>query len=149
MPTKPITRPVTITPAMSAASYTTGQTIGGANKVSLSSPNGEGAVLAAMILTDVDNQNCAIDAFFFSTQPTVADKSTFAPTAAQVKTCLGKASVLGANYISVGAAGSIVQTADQEVALPGTFWVVLVARGSATYTTTSSLTLQVGLKADS
>lgn len=149
MPTKPMTRPVTVQPTISASSYSSGQTIGGANSVALPSANGEGAVLDSLVLTDVDSQNIAIDVFFFNVKPTVTDKQTFAPTAAQVKGCLGKVSLLNTGYVAVGASGSLVQSLSIELALPGTFWVVLVSRGSATYTSVSSLTLQVGLKADS
>lgn len=148
---QPLNRIYPVAPTITAGAYSSGQNIGGATRVDLAgigAANGSGGVLYSLNLSDVDSQSADIDVFFFSAQPTVTDNQTFAPTKAQVKRCLGVVHLATANAIAVGANGKNVMSANIGLMLPASFWVVLVARGAATYASTSSLTLSAGVLSD-
>lgn len=156
-----ITQTITVTPLMTASSYSSGFQVGGIMELkpairqdTSAGPNfvGIGASeLVEITILDKASQNSAIDIFFFNVSPTLisTDHTAFNLTDANlVAACIGVVSV-GLAY-SASASNSVSSTPNlnKPLQVPGTsatptsIFAVAVIRGAPTYTSTSDLQFQ-------
>jgi hypothetical protein len=138
---------VAVTPAISAAAYSAGQTIGGVMAFAgMASTGADGGILQSITATDGDGQGAAVDLYFFSA--TLANppgnKATWAISDADRATFLGHVSIAagdwktdnGKSLACVRSVGLLYKLA----AGLSTLYVQAVNRGTPTYTGTGKLT---------
>lgn len=160
-----ITRILSVTPTITSGSaYVSGYQLGGIMSIPLAvreefnSLQGQSQLVDITVL-DNSSQNSAIDFFLFSSLPTLAssDHSAFDITDANlVATCIGVVSILGTTYSGTASnsvssttnLGKIIQVPSTKATPATTLYVVAVARGTPTYTSTTALQFQFGLYID-
>lgn len=142
---------VTLAAVTSAAGYTTGKIIGTPQKLSnvFHSDKGQ-ATLTSLCLIDSDKQSSSMDLLFFSSNPSAqTDGASEATSAADIKAKLiGVVKVLNSDFVTL-ANSSVVTLKQIGLKVQGELrskdlYVLLVCRGSPTYTSTNSLTLKLG-----
>lgn len=146
---------ISVSPVVSATTYSSGQVIGGliafANAARTSGGTG---LIQAVSATFLSGAIPSLDIIFFNSQPsasTINDAATFAIASANMVNIVGVAHVNDSALLGTSAP-SIVQ-ADQ-LALPfdlsggTTLYAALVARSSATLTSTSDMTVTVSILQD-
>lgn len=147
---------VTITTSTSPA-YSTGDQIGGINTIANAVVrNFKTGTLIDVVIIDKDGQNAAIDVYLFSASPTLVstDNAAFSISDSEAAAkLLGFVSVAATDYSST-AQNSIASPAApkpiviQPSAESTSIYAVLVSRGTPTYTSTSALTLKLGIAKD-
>ncbi len=157
-----LTEILTVTPVITAGAYTAGMQVGGILtfagivRQDANMPFGTTECVEVTIL-DADKQDCAFDLKFFNKSPVLSsvDHQAFAISSANQKD-------QSIGYVPIGSAYSDNATnsasSDRNlnkplqipntVANPTNVYGVLVCRGTPTYTTTSSLQLQVAFFLD-
>lgn len=140
------TMSLAVSPVISAAAYTAGQTIGPVMQLTgmvLEGPNS--GVLQSLRVTDKAKQNAAIDIIFFSAVlgTPFADRVTFAPAAADLPKLLGHVSIASSDY-SQFSANSIATRLNVGLgivlaAASTTLFCQAVSRGTPTYASVSDL----------
>jgi hypothetical protein len=144
---------------VSTSAYASGDSIGGAVKLSRLLEQYGAGVLKNVVVIDKDNQKPALTIFFFDRPPAATDNAAFSPTAAEIARCIGMVPVASADYTTVGSrAVANVDCADVLQARPdtagdptqaaGDIWAVLVTTSTPTYTTTTGLDLRLGVLLD-
>lgn len=151
----------------SNGTYVTGMVIGGASTIQLAKPGSviQGVQLVDVTVSDSSGQSVAMDLFFFNgpTGPAInrsnvngalsPDKRAFAPEEASIaQSCVGVVSIVAGDYAGVGLGGGIATKQVTNLSLQpdnstGSFYVVPVIRGTATYvgsTAPAALTLKFG-----
>lgn len=120
---------------------------------------GIGTLLSLSVL-DPAKQDAALDIILFSQAPSVgADKSNWAPTAADLTTILGVVKVSATTPYSDGTARSVGTITNLKLKLKATkvsqaqnnssIWVLVVSRGTPNYgASAATLALQVGIDQD-
>lgn len=134
-----------------AGAYAAGNVVGGLltidNSGIVRSPIDEPQLSAKLSdVSVIDNANQAIDAdiFLFSQAPASAmnDKAAFAPSAADLKNCVGVLHVVAADYIAAGGSAKVAAGPNQRnlnivmkpsVAGATALYAVVVTRGTPTY----------------
>lgn len=146
-------------PGVTAVAYASGDQLGNPIVIDNASgqpgpirENGLGAILRSLALYDRDKQSAIMDILFFNQNPVslaAGDHSTFAPTAADLKNCIGVVSIGSADWIDAGANGGVANIPPSRLrqvlkpALGGqvtALYAVCVLRGAFTFANT---TLQI------
>jgi hypothetical protein len=170
MSLKPVVYAVTPTITPSVA-YSSGQCVGGLQKVSSPSAGGNIAVLDSLTIVDVANQKAPLTVMFFDADPTAATPTAATPTAATPTPAtvadgsafafgsssprfIGKVDVAAGSYETIGgeaiAALTNLRLVLQVTTPPGalaTLYAVVVTTGTPTYQHASDLTLRYGFTA--
>ena len=149
----------TVTVSTSPA-YTAGDVVGGALAITsaatrVSSNKGGTAVLLSLSVIETGTQKPALDILLFSALPTGTYTDNVAPTisTADIANCMGKVSVLAADYNTVGTL-SIATLAVGVVIAVGTavasttIYAVPVTSGTPTFSATTSLQIKFGFLQD-
>lgn len=150
------TKVVSVTPTISAASYSSGNQIGGIMQLSdvirQESNAGFGtSELVGVTILDKAAQSIAIDLFLFNVSPILVstNNTAFDLTDANLALqCIGIVSVGTAYSASSSNSASSTQNLNKVVQIAGTssaptsVFAVAVARAAATYTSTSDLVFQ-------
>lgn len=149
---KAYTKNIYLTPAVTASSaYSTGQVIGGL----LTFQGTQAGIVVDAAVLEIDQQSVVMELWLFNAKPSViADKGTFTLSDADYAKQAGYISFPTANIAS-DTNGSVHYVAAQGVAVrgpivngQGTFYGYLVNRGTPTWSTTSSVTVKVGMLSD-
>jgi hypothetical protein len=146
---------IKLTPTLTVAgAYAIGDVIGTPNKASnaVDSVGGQ-MIIRSVSLVDAAKQNQPIDLIFFDDLPTLSnpDNGAFALTDAEMLSkCIGKISVLAADYADA-AASSIASKIDLSLVLQAVhgkrdIYCVAVSRGTPTFTA-GDLKILLGLEA--
>lgn len=136
------------TPTIQAASYVTGNAIGGLLTFSNAANGGFAKLLSAVVL-DKANQKIACDLLLFSqTFTATSDKSAIAISAADLANMIGVISFSTGDWVSAAASTNAIATKYNLNlaaigAIDNNLYGQLVARGSATYVSTSDITVKV------
>jgi hypothetical protein len=137
--------PLAWVPVIQAAAYVTGNCVGakfqvtdGANVSDIK------ALIQSIVLTDKDKQNLAIDIVLFNDNPsgsTLTDKAAAVIAAADLPKVIGLAQVTSWTADGIGFVGNLAMP----VYVTGgkSLYAVLIARGAATFTSTSSVSVQL------
>ena len=150
-----ITTVTSVTPTITAGSYTTGKVIGGLITLSAGkTPGAATGIIHDVLISDLSNQKAPIDVFFFNANPTsstLTDGSTFTVNAADITKFAGVCSILATDWVSDSAHG-FTNKLNQGIAFgsggTGTIYAVMVIRGSATFSGTGDLTLKIKVLQD-
>jgi len=149
-------RLLSVAPTLSLTAYADGDQIGSAMElVNALDNNGDtGAVLSVTIIDKIQ-QNAAIDIHLFNAQPVIAssdnsplnisDAEMTAKYLCRISMPSNQYSNLSANSVATLAGiGAFVQGAGGSKSL----WAVLQSRGTPTYTSSSDLTVKIGMVQD-
>lgn len=112
------------------------------------------ALLKSITIIDKSKQKASIDILFFDDEPTnaVADNSAADISDAEmIDKCLGYVNVPAASYVDLSASSIATVKAVDFVLKTNAdsskgIWLVLVTRGTPTYTSTSDLMLKLGIQ---
>lgn len=160
MSRNPITDLVSQRPTISAnQAYQANDAIGGVMQFTIpveSTVNGGGGMALSLVIIDLLKQNPALVVFFFDTAIAgTADNAAFAPSAAELLTCIGHVIIAATDYQAAGANGSIVTKAPLDFALAPpdstgakTIYAQAMVTGTPTYTATNQLMFRLGQLAD-
>ena len=150
------TAQVSFTPTITSGSaYSAGYTMGGIQTISnaMRVSSGKGTI-ASLLVTDASNQKSAIDILFFDSTPsggTYTDRAALVLAAADLPKLVRKVSVAASDYVTYGsyAIADIGAICKAISANGGTsLYALIVCQGTPTYTSTSALSLKVGLYRD-
>jgi hypothetical protein len=152
------------TPTIDTAAFSAGDNVGGRNLIDGLGPFGTG-VLKHVTITDFDNQKAALTIVFFDTLPagTFTNNAAFPSlVAADLARVIGKVEVAASDYTTINGravatvATSIVLWGAQPTPAPDgasgsdkrSLYYAIQTSGTPTYTTTSSLGVQLGFLLD-
>ena len=146
---------VTLTNTLPA--YSSGDQIGSLQEIEFFPRELDLAELCSVTVVDKAKQKAAIDLLFFNENITVAstDNAAADVTDAQMAAnCLGKISVAGADYVdlanssvaTVGNLKTILKNSSAYKAKQKKLYMLVVSRGTPTYTSTSDLTIRLGAR---
>lgn len=138
-----------------AAAYASGDVVGGLLEIRVSGPmQGVGALLAAVILTDLAKQSIAIDLILFGENPsgsTFTENGAITIADADLPKYIGTVHVTDYTAFADNSAATATPNTPGSnlpisVVLPpsGSLYGVLVVRGAPTYASTSDLKLRLG-----
>lgn len=145
---------ISVDPTIYAGGYTTGMDIGGKITIAnaVTSTGGTG-IINSIVLTDKAKQNLPVDVVFFSSDPsstTITDDFTLTVADADLVNIIGSIPVSSLDYINF-ADNSVATVKNQGLSFSSTtttIYAAVVARGSATYASTSDLRLKVKIYKD-
>jgi hypothetical protein len=116
--------------------------------------DGGQALLQSLVVTDKAKQKSDLDIFFFDEAPATsvgADQAAFALADTDLAKCLGSVTVAAADYKDSSAA-SVATLKNIQLMLQAkrgakarSLYLVVVSRGTPTYTSASDLSLKLGL----
>jgi len=154
---------IEVTPVIDTAAYATADHLGAVQVLTNAlQDRGHTANLTSVSIVDNDSQNLEMDLLFFGgvVVPTSADNAAADVSDAQLtgQKYLGHVSVVAADYIAL-ANGSVASVRNLDLKLEGlknadatpndkNITVFAIARGAATYLTTTSLKFLYGLEKD-
>lgn len=150
------TKTVTSTPTItSGAAYSSGNLVGGKGTLSNSvRPGILSGMISSVTIMDKSTQNADMDVIFFNADPsgtTYTDRAAYAPTDADMQKVICRVQVRDKDTFSANG-----QAYAQNVNCPfnlasnsaNILYYVFVVRGTPTYTSTTDLTLSVGILQD-
>lgn len=136
------------------AIYASGDQIGVVMKLENALQDTKGmAFLRSIIALDKSKQKAAFDVFFFNQAPVnaVADNSAADISDAEMAKCLGSVSVVAGDYADLANSSLATKSGlglllKGETAMSKDLWILVVSRGTPTYTSVQDLTLKLALE---
>lgn len=140
----------TVTPTISTSIYASGDVVGAPVEIADAVLSTKGiAILRTLVVLDKSNQKSAIDILLFNQNPgsVGSDNAALDLSSAQLDMLIGRISVAAAEYTTLKAATNAEATKLLEMLIPAktkstSIWVLVVSRGTPTYTTTTALSLK-------
>ena len=127
------------------SAYAANDVVGGLQTINVSN-NGNGGIVRAVNIIDADNENVALDVYFFYNEPsTIADQDAFAPTTTDHQKLLGKISIAADDYTTINS-NSSAQKTGQDLDFAGNklyFYVVTATGSTPTYTASDDLSVRI------
>lgn len=133
---------IVVTPTVDTNAYASGDQLSTAQRLLAVAEDTKGlALLRSILVIDADNQKAGLDLLFFNQDPGVlaADNAPVVLSTAQLAMLVGKVAIVTGDYAVIQATTNAVAYKEvQELlgCLKGLkdLWLVIVIRGSATYT---------------
>lgn len=137
----------------SGSAYANGDNVGGLITLSdavLSS--GDSCILKSIIINDHDVQNAEFDFIFFRANPsssTITNGAEIDIVDADINKAIGNDTVVAGDYIDLNSSSQATERVNLDLTLTGTdLYVVVVVRGTSTYTDTDHLQFTFNLRQD-
>lgn len=134
------------TPTIDTVQYTAGDNVGGLITITGAFRTGiKTGTLRSVVINDKDNQRSPFDVFlFFSAPTTPTNNAAWNPSDADMDACIGYFPVFASDYAAASPtpANAVAYKPNLSIDLVSTntsFYAVVVARGTPTYTGTSNL----------
>ena len=145
-----VTRELRATIATREAAYAANDAIDVGNELA----NAGRGVITDVVLTDLDEQDAALDLFFYKSEPTAeVDGDPFSEAAADAAKCIGVIQITAGDYIDLntGSRATVYPPGVLSYDTDGrdnSLWVQVVVRGAPDYTAGNNLDLKVGVLKD-